>query len=198
MPSADEFFQQGFAALQRNDDAAATSAFNEAVRLDSGHFGANYLLACEAAHLGDTERARALFQKAMVREPLHAVCRFQAGLLELTAGNLQQCAAIWSHLESTLPDEHYIKLFVQGCLAMALNEFADARVLLEKGLRLNTENPALNRDMTMMLKEVMENEGTPPSTPAAGVPDAPDAAPAGPDGSTLAALQLFQHNKTRH
>lgn len=193
MTSVDELFQQGFVALQKNDDAVALNTFRAVLEQDAGHFGANYMMACEAAHVGDIEGARQHFRLAMVREPAHSVCRFQAGLLELTSGDLSASGHLWAPLEQSLPDGSYIKSFVQGCLAMALDRFDEAKALLRAGLQSNQENPALNNDMLMLLTQIealeIKNESSNEATtePESEAP-----------GSTLAALNMFQRNKTRH
>lgn len=167
-----------------------TSMCTEILSRDPGHFGANYLLACDAAERRDADVARAHFEKAMVRQPLHVLCRFQAGLLELVMGDLPACGYLWEPLENTLPDDSYIKCFVQGCLAMALGRFSDAHPLLVKGLSLNKETPVLNVDMQQVLdrlEAIMADPATAESTQATATA-----------GSTLSALNLLHVSKTRH
>lgn len=190
MMSVEELFHRGFAAMQNNDDAGAIEAFRAVLAQDDGHFGANYMMACEAAHSSDIGAARLHFQKAMVRDPSHVVCRFQAGLLELTSGDLSGCAHLWAPLEQSLSDGHYIKSFVQGCLAMGMDRFEEAKALLRSGLQNNQENPALNKDMLMLLSQIEALDNGKDSEGSASVE--PDAS------GTLAALQMFQRNKTRH
>lgn len=188
MNSLDELFSQAITAAQNGDDSTAVSLYNTILTQDNGHFGANYMMACESMHSSNVDHARIYFQKALYRQPEHPACRFQAGLLELTSGNLGVCAQVWAPLEQNLPDDNYFKLFVQGCLAMAMDRFEEAEALLVDGIKHNTENPALNRDMAMLINEIRNREQAPEQTA--------DAAPEA--GSTLAALQMFQQSKLRH
>lgn len=191
MNSLDDLFSQAITAVQNGDDNTAVSLYNTILAQDNGHFGANYMMACESMHNSDVDQARVYFQKALYRQPEHPACRFQAGLLELTSGNLEVCAQVWAPLEQNLSNDNYFKLFVQGCLAMAMDRFEEAEALLVEGIKNNTENPALNRDMAMLLNEIRNrDQSAPPAETAAET--APET------GSTLAALQMFQQSKLRH
>lgn len=191
MSSLDELFSQAITAVQSGDDGTALNLYNTILAQDNGHFGANYMMACESMHNSNVDQARVYFQKALYRQPEHPACRFQAGLLELTSGNLRVCAQVWAPLEQNLPDNNYFKLFVQGCLAMAMDRFEEADALLVEGIKNNTENPALNRDMAMLLNEIRSRDKStqPVETPVDAEHEA---------GSTLAALQMFQQSKLRH
>lgn len=191
MNAPDELCEEARTAILAGDPLRAQALCLAILEQDNGHFGACYLLACEEAHAGNIAAARLYFQRAMVREPVHLMCRFQAGLLELTAGDLAAGAHIWAWLETNLPDDHYVKLFVQGCLALSMDRFDEAKQLLQAGIANNQENPALNRDMQMLLALPVE-AGTAPAAPVAEPQPQPQA------GSTLAALHLFHPGKTRH
>lgn len=191
MSSLDDLFSKAIAAVQNGDDGSALNLYNTILAQDNGHFGANYMMACESMHNNDVETARTYFQKALYRHPDHPACRFQAGLLELTSGNLSICAQVWAPLEQNLPDDNYFKLFVQGCLAMALDRFDEAESLLSRGIAQNAENPALNRDMEMLINDI-RNRDKGQAIEQAPVETTPE------QGSTLAALQMFQQSKLRH
>jgi tetratricopeptide (TPR) repeat protein len=193
MQSMDEIFSQGLSLMKLGNEVEAIVCFSNILKQDSGHFGANYMLACEYAAQGEIDQARQAFVLAMVRDPDHIMCRFQAGLLELTSGNLQACAHLWARLEQSLPDDHYVKLFVQGCLAMAMDRFDEAIILINRGLELNQDNPALSRDMNMLLHEIASG-----TQAKENVASSENIAEEGSAGSTLSALNLLQVGKTRH
>jgi predicted TPR repeat methyltransferase len=110
----------------------------------------HYLLGAEYAQIGMYERAIAQMHKALELDPeLHAA-RFQLGLLQLGARNVEAAAETWGPLDMLGP-RHAFALFKTGLLHLARDEFADAVRCLQEGLAANDFNAPLNTDMQRML-----------------------------------------------
>ncbi|MEI9997614.1 MAG: hypothetical protein WDM91_23670 [Rhizomicrobium sp.] len=101
----------------------------------------------------DYAAARLAMRQAVDIAPDFAVARFQLGFLLLTSGEPHAAQEAWGPLHG-LPAESYIRKFVTGLCHLIRDEFADTIHCLEEGMAANTENPAMNRDMQMIVDEV--------------------------------------------
>ena len=85
--------------------------------------------------------------------PDYAIARFQLGFLLLTSGEPHAAQEAWGPLYA-LSTDNYLRLFVLGLCHLIRDEFADAIRVLQDGIALNRNNPAMNRDMKLIIDEV--------------------------------------------
>ncbi|HYF21916.1 MAG TPA: tetratricopeptide repeat protein [Caulobacteraceae bacterium] len=97
--------------------------------------------------------AHAAMSRAVEVAPGYAIARFQLGLLELSSGDPGSATRTWAPLQG-LGENNPLRLFASGLEHMARDEFEAAKACLERGIELNQENPALNRDMRMVIAEM--------------------------------------------
>jgi tetratricopeptide (TPR) repeat protein len=100
----------------------------------------------------DYTAARREMRRAVDLAPDYAVARFQLGLLILTSGEPHAALEAWGPLHA-LPPDHFLRLFVRGLTHLINDEFSDAISLLAQGVAHNNENPAMNRDMQLVIEE---------------------------------------------
>jgi tetratricopeptide (TPR) repeat protein len=106
----------------------------------------------------DYAAARAAMQRAVDLAPGFAVARFQLGLLLLTSGEPHAALEKWGPLQS-LPPDHFLRLFVAGLSHLIQDDFGEAIRLIREGIAGNQENPAMNRDMQMIVDELERRQG---------------------------------------
>lgn len=140
-------------AMAADDSATAIAALEQASRLSPEAATPSFLLGAEYARLGRMEDAEHAFTLAVVQDPSLHVARFQLGLLHLSCGRPAHAVLAWQGLDS-LPAAHALRLFSRGLVALSQDRFADARADLERGIAANSENPALNIDMRMVLEKI--------------------------------------------
>jgi tetratricopeptide (TPR) repeat protein len=96
------------------------------------------------------EAHRAL-SRAVSLAPDFSIARFQLGFFQLTSGEAEKALDTWGRLDR-LADGHYLRKFVDGLRALIRDDFQGAISCLEQGIALNEENPALNRDMGLIVE----------------------------------------------
>ena len=89
--------------------------------------------------------------RAVEISPDFAIARFQLGLFQLTSGETGKALETWGRLD-LLPDEHYLRHFVDGLRCLIRDDFGGAISGLREGIRLNAENPPLNNDMQLLIE----------------------------------------------
>lgn len=108
--------------------------------------------------------------RAVDMAPDFSLARFQLGFLDLTSGRTLDAMAVWAPL-SGLPDDDALRVLSEGLANMVIDNFSEARRLLERGMELNIANPVINADMQLILDEIANL----PDKPATqGSPDAGD------------------------
>lgn len=144
-------------AAARSSDAAALRDLEALLReypADARlHFLRGSLLAANGKYLD----AQASMRRAIEIAPDYAVARFQLGLLLLTSGEAVAAQEAWGPLHS-LPEGHYLRLFVRGLLHMIRDEFGEAVRLLQEGIARNQENLPMNRDMQMLIAKMQQGD----------------------------------------
>ena len=115
------------------------------------HFLRGSLLAGQQRY-GEAHRSMA---EAVAIAPAYAIARFQLGFLELTSGDAAAAISTWGPL-GQLPDGDPLRLFSLGLQHLIRDEFETAIGLLERGIAANTENPALNGDMRLIIDKTDE------------------------------------------
>jgi Flp pilus assembly protein TadD len=126
-----------------------------AVRNDPLNAELRYLLGAELAEQGDHEHAIVELATAVKLKPALHTARFQLGLLHLTLARPEECLAAWEPLDAA-EGEPSLKLFKHGMEALIRDDFQQCIALLRRGVETNTTNPALNRDMTMVIQKAQE------------------------------------------
>jgi len=112
----------------------------------------HFLRGSLAAAGRDYAGARIAMRHAVDLAPDFAIARFQLGFLLLTSGEPHAAQEAWGPLHS-LPVDHYLRIFVRGLCHLIADEFDDAITLLLDGIGRNSENPALNGDMRLIVEE---------------------------------------------
>jgi len=149
--------RMALAASTGNDSEASVAYLKRAIALDERMAEPHYLLGAEYAGKGLYALAISELQAALARKPELAAARFQLGLLFLTLARVEEAAATWGLLDM-LPHEHPFYLFKSGLLHLIQEQFDKATILLKEGIAANTENPALNRDMQLVLEEISRKQ----------------------------------------
>jgi tetratricopeptide (TPR) repeat protein len=96
------------------------------------------------------EDARMAMQTAVGLSPYLWIARFQLGLLELTSGLPADALRTLAPL-GDLASENPLRAFAEGLAALIKDDFEAGLGKLREGIGLNTENPALNSDMQMLI-----------------------------------------------
>ncbi len=164
----EQTLQQAIAAIQANDSAAARPLLLAALELGPGSPLPAYLLACDYAQSREYDLAEGAFIAALQVQPDLAIARFQLGLLQLTSGRPAAALSTWAPLRE-LSEGDPLRLFQTGLEQMALDRFDEAKLNLRRGLEANRDNPALNRDMQMMIDAI---QGHQDASASAGQSDA--------------------------
>jgi Tfp pilus assembly protein PilF len=146
--------------LQGATGASARRLLEEAVQAHPADPRLLLLLAAELVHAKELDRAEAAYTRALQCAPDFAIARFQLGLLQLTSARPAAAQATWAPLD-LLEGNHPLLLFKTGLELLAQDRFDEARRSLEKGIAENRDNPALNRDMQLVLARIAETTGGP-------------------------------------
>lgn len=139
--------------LQSAKGAAARRLLGDAIEAHPRDPRPLLLLAAEFVHSKEIDRAEAMYTAALQLAPDFAIARFQLGLLQLTSGRPAVAVATWAPLDG-LDAKDPLRLFKTGLEALAQDRFDDTRRQLEEGISLNRSNPALNRDMQLVLDRI--------------------------------------------
>jgi hypothetical protein len=113
------------------------------------HFLHGSLLAGQSRY----PEARKAMATALAIAPGYALARFQLGFLELTSGEPGLALATWAPLD-TLPADNPLRVFAEGLQHLIGDRFAETVRLLEYGIGLNRDNPAMNADMRLIIREL--------------------------------------------
>jgi tetratricopeptide (TPR) repeat protein len=171
-----------------------------AVANDPGNAELRYLLGAELAQQRDYDGAVIEMNTALAIDPNLHFARLQLGLLYLTMARPQESIATWAPLEK-LDDAAALKSFKRGLEALIRDDFAACIDHLQRGIRLNTQNAPLNRDMTMIIDRVRETTvGAPePVTPMVQPVAAPPSPPQPPAERVRTDFSLYgEPGDTKH
>ena len=117
------------------------------------HFIRGSLLAASRLYI----EANQALRQAIDLAPDFAAAHYQLGLLELISGNPLGAQIAWKPLLS-LPSDNALRLFSEGLQNLARDKFPEAKNLLERGIRENDDNPAVNDDIRSILDKIqLEN-----------------------------------------
>ena len=96
--------------------------------------------------------AHAALARSVELAPDFHIARYQLGFFELTSGEADRALGTWGPL-LRLPEDHYLRQFVEGLTHLVRDEFAEAMARMQGGMALNQENPPLNHDIGLLLAE---------------------------------------------
>lgn len=105
------------------------------------------------ASIGRPIEARAALKHAVELAPDFTIARFQLGFFQLTSGEAIDALETWGPL-TLLAEGHYLRDFVAGLTYLIRDEFSETVACLQQGIAANEENPALNRDMQLIIDQV--------------------------------------------
>lgn len=180
--AADRCIQQGLAASQADRVDEALALFQEAARLAPGSGLPHFLMGAELAQLGRMDEAEASYANAVLLAPGLDMARYQLGLVQFTSGRAALALVTWGPLFQQ-PPQSALQRIVHGFAALAQDDFAGATGCFQEGMALNLDNPALNRDLQMLLDRIAaQTQGTAPSTAGASPVEEPATDAAGESG----------------
>lgn len=137
-------------------DTSAIEKLTSAIHSDPGNADLLFLLGAEMAQQKDYVGAVEQYNAALAINPNLHTARLQLGLLLLTMADPERSLAVMEPLEA-LDDSQSFKRFKRGLQALAQDEFSLCIQELAEGIRLNTDNAALNIDMQMIVDRVKES-----------------------------------------
>lgn len=126
-----------------------------AVAQDPRNAELRYLLGAELAQQKEYDAAVVEMNTALRLDPNLHFARFQLGLLYLTMAQPANSLATWAPLED-LDEMAALKFFKRGLEALIRDDHDACVGLLRHGIKLNTQNPPLNHDMTQVIDRVDE------------------------------------------
>jgi tetratricopeptide (TPR) repeat protein len=110
----------------------------------------HFLRASLLADLKDFSAALKGFAEAVRLDPDFEIGRFQYGLLLYTGDQFAEAREVWRDLDK-LPDSHCLRLFKTGLCLLIDGQAAEGLDLLRAGQAVNSEFPALNHDMQLVI-----------------------------------------------
>lgn len=171
-----ELQQLALNASAGGDSASALAYLKEAVSRPDASGIAHYLLGAEYAQIKMYDRAIGEMEAAIALDPALSTARLQLGMLWLGANDAARAADVLQALEE-LAEADPLRQFGTGLRHLIREELADALHCLTAGVRLNTGNPALNRDMQSIMQQIEQlQSGTaaaPTEAPLAAAEDSP-------------------------
>ena len=172
--SQDQLIQLGVAAMQADEDAKAIVFLTEAAGRADASAQALFLLGSQYAHIGLPEAAAVVLRNAVDADPAFELARFQLGLLLLSMGLADDALVALAPLADSDPAGPFPHW--QAAIShLVRDDFADALVGFQRGLDAAStlSNPALTRDIGMLVQRVQELSDQAGST--AGPPGPSDA-----------------------
>jgi tetratricopeptide (TPR) repeat protein len=142
-------------AMNEDRDDDAIEALKRGLGFEPRNGVLHYLLGSLYAQRQMIDRATAELTLAAECAPQMHMAHFQLGLLYFTSANAKAAEAAWAPL-AALPPEDSLALFRSGLLHLARDEFAACVGELRRGIERNDRNPALNRNMAMVIDKAEE------------------------------------------
>lgn len=143
-----------------SDDASDLAELRRAAIDDPRNGVLRFLLAAELAHLQDYDGALLEFSAAIALDPTLDIARFQLGLLHLTLTQVDHALAVLGPLEN-LADDNPLKHFKRGLVALIHDDTPEFLRSMQRGTELNSTNPALQRDMQLLVDRISQASTTP-------------------------------------
>ena len=159
MLCGDVELQELMAAIQ-SDDQDEIMRVDRLLRSYPDDPRLHFLRGSLLASIGRPIEALPSLRKAVDLAPDFAIARFQLGFFQLTSGEAVDALNTWGPIV-LLPEGHYLRFFVGGLTHLIRDEFPDTIARLEEGIAANEENPALNRDMQLIIDQVRAIQSAP-------------------------------------
>ena len=172
----------------RADDAKGLQRLDELLRDYPDDAQLHFLRGSVLAGVERYDEARAAMRQAVDLAPLYTVARFQLGLLELSSGDGAAADSTLEPLEQ-LGGVNALALFARGLRLLMRDDFEGSLAALREGVARNTETPAINRDMGLIIAELEQKLGGASSDAATGEE---------PTTSTQMLLQQFAAKGAKH
>jgi tetratricopeptide (TPR) repeat protein len=106
------------------------------------------------------EEARRAIGRAVDLAPDYDIARFQLGFLEFTSGEPTAAGGAWEPLLAR-PADYALRLFAEGLMRLPVDDVAGCVETLRLGIASNSEHPPLNRDMQLLIDELIRQEPVP-------------------------------------
>lgn len=159
----DALIQQGLQASLADRVDEAMDLFRRASDLIPASGLPHFLIGAEQAQLGRMDEAEAAYANAVLLAPDLIMARYQLGLVQFTSGRAALALVTWGPLFH-LPAENVLQRVVHGFAALAQDDFETAESCFREGIALNHDNPALSKDLHMMLERMAAARGVPAAT----------------------------------
>lgn len=167
--------QRAVAATQEARLEDAERLLIEAANIEPASAVPHFLLGANFAQTRQNDLAEASYIACLSRAPHLAIARFQLGLLQATNGRTAAARATWEPLLGS-SEEGVLECFARGFVAILGGDKVSAQALIARGIGLNSDNPALNRDMRGVLAR-LEHVGEPSARGPADAAAQPVASP---------------------
>jgi tetratricopeptide (TPR) repeat protein len=154
MLDAEEFLHLAIHASSAGQHHACLTYLKEVLQRQPDNGRAIYLLAVQHAELGLIERAIGGMQAALVLEPRLEIARFQLGLLLLDRRKPADAKEQFAELHGSA--DAALRMCAEAMSALADNDVASARAMLEAGLSQTRPSPALAALMQRLLDALGE------------------------------------------
>lgn len=116
----------------------------------------HFMLGSVFADKAEYIKAHAALSRALELAPDYTLARYQLGFFELTSGETDNALSTWGPILKA-PKDNYLRVFVEGMVLVIGDNFSEAIAMLEKGIALNQENPAINRDIELLVRELNDS-----------------------------------------
>ncbi len=147
---AQEYLALAIDATKQGDHHAALNYLHEVLDREPSNALALYLLGAEHAELGLYERAIENIEKSLEINPSQQVAQFQLAMLYTQVDLNDRARSTWEELQDKT-DMPNLNLFVKGMLLLMDEDFETGIQVLNEGLALETDNPALNRSIEQII-----------------------------------------------
>lgn len=154
-PAVDPQIAEALAASERGEHDRAMTILRSAMNRSGEDPLPWLLLGAELASTGQMTEAESAYANAVLRFPRVPIARFQLGLLQLSSGRLAQAALTWDALLNGSDDDP-LRHYVEGFLALAVDDFDAARHRFDLGLQLPQTNEALVADIRKTLAQMAD------------------------------------------
>jgi len=185
---ADELLHLAIRASEANQHESSISYLKRALEVAPKNGKIHYMLGAEHAQIGLYDRAIEEMTHAVELDSSLHTATFQLGLLYITSGLVDRAVTAWQPLDK-LGAKNPLYLFKAGMLHLARDEFQQAVDMMRKGLELNKNNEALNRDMLRVIADAEKQLATTTASPA------PDAGSKDKDANNVL-LSAYRKNRS--
>ncbi|QNA82941.1 hypothetical protein G4G27_02120 [Sphingomonas sp. So64.6b] len=149
---SDDELQELMAAMQ-SDDRDELQRADRLIDAYPADPRLHFLRGSVLASIGRPIEALPSLKQAVALAPDFAIARFQLGFFQLSSGEAVDALTTWGPI-ALLPEGHYLRFFVGGLTHLIRDEFDEAIARFNEGIAVNEENPALNGDMQLIIRQI--------------------------------------------